>query len=65
MAFQKPSTVQLARYFGVHRNTMKKYIEEFKQEVNTGMNLRDLATFIAFLDWMVLKNAPTKDRRHE
>lgn len=34
---------------------MKKYLDMFRQEVNTGTNIRDLATFLAFIDWMVLR----------
>lgn len=34
---------------------MKKYLDMFKAETNTGTNIRDLATFIAFIDWMVIR----------
>lgn len=52
MAYKKPTIVELAALFGVHRNTMKSYIQKYERITKAPVNFSDIYDLTTFVDWM-------------
>lgn len=53
MAYKKPSQTELASYFGIHRNTIKRYIKQFsRHQRRDATNFASLLLLVQFINWM-------------